>query len=34
MARTLGAGGLHPSHGDEAFFSGLIEEQSEVFRDS
>ena len=31
-ARTLGAGGLHSSHG-EAFFPGLIEEQSEAFRD-
>ena len=31
-ARTLGAGGLHSSHG-EAFFPGLIEERSEVFRD-
>ena len=31
-ARTLGASGLHPSHG-EAFFPGLIEEQSEAFRD-
>jgi hypothetical protein len=31
-ARSLGAGGLHCSHG-EAFFPGLIEEQSEVFRD-
>jgi len=31
-ARTLGAGGLHPSHG-EAFFPGLIEEQSEAYRD-
>ena len=30
-ARTLGAGGLHSSHG-EAFFPGLIEEQSEAFR--
>ena len=29
--RTLGAGGQH-SHG-EAFFPGLIEEQSEAFRD-
>ena len=32
-ARTLGAGGLHSSHGGEAFFPGLIEEQSEAFRD-
>ena len=31
-ARTLGAGGLHSSHG-EAFFPCLIEEQSEAFRD-
>jgi hypothetical protein len=31
-ARTLGAGGLHSSRG-EAFFPGLIEEQSEAFRD-
>jgi hypothetical protein len=31
-ARTLGAGGLNSSHG-EAFFPGLIEEQSEAFRD-
>ena len=31
-ARSLGAGGLHSSHG-EAFFPGLIEEQSEAFRD-
>ena len=31
-ARSLGAGGLHSSHG-EAFFPGLIEDQSEAFRD-
>jgi hypothetical protein len=31
-ARSLGAGGLHSSH-EEAFFPGLIEEQSEAFRD-
>ena len=31
-ARTLGAGGLHSSHG-EVFFPGLTEEQSEAFRD-
>jgi hypothetical protein len=31
-ARSLGAGGLHSSHG-EAFFPGLIEGQSEAFRD-
>ena len=32
-ARTLAAGGLHSSHG-EAFFPGLIEEQSKaLFRD-
>ena len=31
-ARSLGAGGLHSSHG-EAFFPGLMEEQSEAFRD-
>ena len=31
-ARTLGAGGLHSGQG-EAFFPGLIEEQSEAFRD-
>jgi hypothetical protein len=31
-ARTLGASDLHPSHG-EAFFPGLIEEQSKAFRD-
>ena len=28
----MGAGGLHSSHG-EAFFPGLIEDQSEAFRD-
>ncbi len=32
-ARTLGAGGLHYSSHGEAFFFGLIEEQSEAFRD-
>ena len=31
-ARTLGASGLHPSHHGETFFPGLIEEQSEAFR--
>ncbi len=31
-ARFLGAGGLHSSHG-EAFFPGLIEDQSKAFRD-
>jgi hypothetical protein len=31
-ARSLGAGGLHSSNG-EAFFPGLIKDQSEAFRD-
>ena len=31
-ARSLGAGGLHSSHG-EALFPGLIEEQLEALRD-
>ncbi len=32
-AKTLDAGGLHSSHDREAFFPGLIEDQSEALQD-